>query len=164
MQSERGLAPGLQRGWDDGSAVVRLREEFPDAVLGEDDFREERTVVVRVESVEDALALLRDDPACAFDYLADVTAVHWPGRERPFEVVYTLYSFTRNVRLRVKVDVSADPRVPTASELWPAANWLERECYDMFGIVFEGHPDLRRLLMTDDFDGYPLRKEFPLKC
>lgn len=164
MLSERGLAPGLQRGWDDGSAVQRVRQEFADAVLGEDDFREERTLIVKAESIEEVLALLRDDPACAFNYLADVTAVHWPAREFPFEVVYTLYSFTRNSRLRVKVPLGAEPTLPSTVDLWPAAGWLERECYDMFGVVFEGHPDHRRILMTPDFEGHPLRKDFPLKC
>ncbi|GAB4369096.1 MAG: hypothetical protein Kow0062_02750 [Acidobacteriota bacterium] len=164
MLSERGLAPGLQRGWDDGSAVARLREELPDAVLAEDDFREERTVVVRAEALPDVLAFLRDDPGCAFDYLADVTAVHWPAREQPFDIVYTLYSFARNRRLRVKAALGPEPRVPSAVPLWPAADWFERECFDMFGVEFEGHPDLRRILMTPDYDAHPLRKDFPLKC
>ncbi len=164
MLSARDLAPGLQRGWDDGSAVARLREELPGVVLEEDDFRRERTVVVRSESLADVLTFLRDDPDCAFDYLTDVTAVHWPAREQPFDVVYMLYSFSRNARLRVRAALGPEPKVPTAVPLWPAADWLERECFDMFGIVFEGHPDLRRILMTPDYDAHPLRKDFPLKC
>jgi NADH-quinone oxidoreductase subunit C len=164
MLSERGLSDQLQRGWDDGSAVARLREEFGDAILREDDFRAERTVVVAADKLYEVLAFLRDDAGCSFDYLTDVTAVHWPARENPFEILYHLYSFSRNVRLRVKAELGPEPSCRSAASLWSGANWLERECYDMFGIVFERHPDLRRILMTDDFDGFPLRKEFPLKC
>jgi NADH-quinone oxidoreductase subunit C len=157
------MAPGLQRGWDGPETVARLREEFGDAILGEFDFREERTVVVQTEQLTEILAFLRDDPACRFDFLTDVTAVHWPRRTRPFEVVYHLYSLERQVRLRVKAELGPEPTVPSVVTLWPTADWLERECYDMFGVVFEGHPDLRRILMTDDYDGWPLRKDFPLK-
>lgn len=151
-------------GWDDGTAVARLRESFPGAVLEEDSFRGERTVVVPAEQALDVLAFLRDDADLAFDMLTDVTAVHWPSRPEPFEIVWLLYSFPRNVRLRVKARVGDPPRIPSAVPLWSGAGWLERECYDMFGVVFEGHPDLRRILMPEDFDAHPLRKEFPLKC
>ncbi|UCF69586.1 MAG: NADH-quinone oxidoreductase subunit C [Acidobacteriota bacterium] len=113
--------------------------------------------------VYDVLALLRDDPDCGFDVLTDVTAVHWPQRAEPFDVVHLLYSMPRNRRLRIKCHAEADPVVPSVVSLWPSANWLERECHDMYGIVFEGHPDLRRILMPDDYDGHPLRKDFPLK-
>lgn len=153
------------RGWDDGTAAVRVREAFPaGAVLAEAEFRGERTIVVDAAQAYDVLAFLRDDPELGFDFLTDVTAVHWPARPEPFEIVWTLYSFPRNVRLRVKANVTDPPRIPRVVSLWPGAGWLEREAYDMFGVVFEGHPDLRRILMPDDFDAHPLRKEFPLKC
>ncbi|MDH3284251.1 MAG: NADH-quinone oxidoreductase subunit C [Acidobacteriota bacterium] len=155
--------PGSGRYWDDGTSVARLREQLPDTVLDEVEFRGERTVVIDREAVLDVLSFLRDDEACTFDFLTDITAVHWPDRAEPFEVVWLLYSFRRNRRLRVKVREGVEPSVPTAVPLWPAAGWLERECYDMFGIDFEGHPDLRRILLPDDFEGWPLRKEFPLK-
>ena len=109
------------------------------------------------------LAFLRDDERAGFVFLTDVTAVHWPSREKPFDVCWLVYSFARNKRLRIKAHLGADESAPSAVSIWPAANWLERECYDMFGIPFDGHPDLRRILMPDDYDGWPLRKEHPLK-
>jgi NADH-quinone oxidoreductase subunit C len=150
-------------GWDDGTSLNRIQEAFPDLDVSSDRFRGELTLVVPPERIIDVLAFLRDDEACAFDFLTDVTAVHWPSRSLPFEVVYHLYSFPRNARLRIKCSVGKDPEVPSVVELWPTANWLERECYDMFGVIFTGHPNLTRILMTEDFEGWPLRKEFPLK-
>lgn len=158
------LAPGLQRGWDGPEIVDRLRENFPDAIVDTHSFREERTVVVDRDKVFEVLAFLRDDASCRFDYCTDVTGVHWPARDLPYEVVYTLYSFERKRYLRVKAALPDPPSVRSAVSLWPGANWLERECYDMFGIEFERHPNMRRILMTDDFDNYPLRKDYPLKC
>ena len=145
------------------AGVRRLRE-----VLGQDAvdhvvFRGEDTVTVPRERITEALELLRDDPDCDYDFLTDLTAVHYPGRDHEFEVVYLLYSFGRNRHLRVKTRLAPDEGVPTAVPLWAGANWLERECYDMFGLDFEGHPDLRRILLPEDFDRFPLRKEFPLK-
>ncbi len=160
------LPPGAARlygRWDEGRALERLNAELPGAVLGMFDFRAETTLAVALDQLLDVLAFLRDDPDCAFDFLTDVTAVHWPDREQPFEVVYHLYSMGRNVRLRVKAAAGPEPRVPSSVSLWPAANWLERECFDMFGVVFEDHPDLRRILMPEDFDRWPMRKDFPLK-
>ncbi len=151
-------------GWDPGLAVERLQQQFPDVIRQVIEFRGERTVRVPPESVLEVLAFLRDDPELSFDFLTDVTAVHRPARERPFDVVHLLYSFRRNARLRVETQLGPDPKIPSVTSLWPTANWLERECYDMFGVVFEGHPDLRRILMPEDFEGFPLRKEFPLKC
>jgi NADH-quinone oxidoreductase subunit C len=150
-------------GWDDGTSHDRLREAFPELETSSHTFRGELTLAVPADRVTDVLAFLRDDEQCRFDFLTDVTAVHWPDRELPFEIVYHLYSFPRNVRLRVKCSVGPEPEIPSVVPLWPTADWLERECYDMFGVVFRGHPDLRRILMTEDYEGWPLRKEFPLK-
>ena len=155
--------PGSGSFWDEGSSADLLRTELPGIEIDVQEFRGERTLIVPLESVLDVLALLRDDERARYDMLTDVTAVHWPARERAFDVVWLLYSHPRNRRLRVKARVGLDESVPSAVALWPTADWLERECYDMFGIPFEGHPDLRRILMPDDYEGWPLRKEFPLK-
>ena len=111
----------------------------------------------------EGLALLRDRVDLRFDFLSSVTAVHWPKRERPFDLVYHLYSTTKRQRLAVKIDLAEGEEAPTACGLWPAANWQEREVFDLFGIRFRGHPDLTRILMPDDWVGHPLRKEYPLE-
>ena len=107
---------------------------------------------------------LRDEPALAFDFLSELTAVdYWP-REPRYELVYVLVSLANRLRLRMKVRLAADdPHVVTVCDVWPAANWLEREVWDLFGIVFDGHPDPRRLLMPEDWEGYPLRKDYPVQ-
>jgi NADH-quinone oxidoreductase subunit C len=97
------------------------------------------------------------------DFCSDVTAVDWPDRQARFDVVYVLYSVPHRHRVRVKVHVDDGAEVPTCAGIWPAANWLEREVYDMFGIRFAGHPDLRRILMPDDWQGHPQRKDYPLE-
>ena len=105
------------------------------------------------------LQALRDEEE--FDYCVDVTAVHYPQRkDQEFDLVWILYSFARNQRVRVKAMVKDGDAVPSVVPLWTSANWLERECYDMFGIRFDGHPDLRRIVLPDDWEGYPLRKEY----
>lgn len=150
--------------WDDGQSLRRLEETFEDLAVESFTFRGESTLIIPLASLLDVLSFLRDDPDCAFDFLTDVTAVHWPQRAEPFDLVYLLYSFSRKVRLRVKVHLGEEAKAPSVVSLWPGANWIERECYDMFGVTFEDHPDLRRILLPDDFEGWPLRKEFPLKC
>src|SRR5436309_9300029 len=126
--------------------------------------RGEAVVVVEREGLLDALRTLRDHPDTRFEQLSDLTAVDYLGRTPRFEVVYQLYSITLNHRLRVKVPVPEDdPVVATASDLWKSANWAERETFDMFGIRFAGHPDLRRILMYPEFRGHPLRKDYPLQ-
>jgi NADH-quinone oxidoreductase subunit C len=140
------------------ATLVPAAQPFPrDAARGE------AVVVVPRESVAAALATLRDHHELRFEQLSDLTAVDYLGRTPRFEVVYQLYSITLNHRLRVKVPVSEDDAVlPTATHLWKSANWAERETYDMFGFRFDGHPDLRRILMYPEFQGYPLRKDYPL--
>jgi len=153
----------------DGQAILaRLAERFGTHVRETHDFRGDHTAVVAAEGLLDLLGSCRDDPELAFDLLMDLTAVDYlkfPGREDGprFEVVYHLYSTELNHRVRLKVRVEEDDaRVPTASGIWPIANWLEREVWDMFGIRFEGHPDLRRLLLYEEFVGHPLRKDYPV--
>jgi NADH-quinone oxidoreductase subunit C len=105
---------------------------------------------------------LRDTPGLEFDFLTDLTAVDYPARPKRFDVVLHLYSMTQNHRLRVKAAVAEGEEIDTLVPVWKAANWEERECYDMFGIVFHGHPDLRRILLPEDWEGFPLRKDYPL--
>jgi NADH-quinone oxidoreductase subunit C len=150
------------------SILAELQRRFGDAVVETHDHRGDATAVVARDALLAMLAHCRDDVALAFDILMDLTAVDYlkfPGREDGprFEVVYHLYSLAHNHRLRLKVRMDEDdPNVPSAVALWPIANWLEREVWDMFGVRFEGHPDLRRLLMYEEFVGHPLRKDYPI--
>lgn len=122
------------------------------------------TVYVPREHVTAVMTALRDDPALAFAFCAEVTAADYLPRDPRFEVVYMLVSFVHRQRLRVKVRTGGEsPSVPTVSTIWPSAGWPEREVYDLFGIVFDGHADLRRLLTPDDWNGFPLRKDFPVQ-
>ena len=153
----------------DGQEILaRLGERVGSGRLETHAYRGDHTAVVTREALLYALGLLRDDPALRFDLLVDVTAVdnlRFPGREDGprFDVVYHLYSTEHNHRVRLKVPVEEDDaRVPTATALWPIADWLEREVWDMFGIRFDGHPNLRRLLLYEEFQGHPLRKDYPI--
>ena len=146
----------------------RLRDRFGAAIVETHEFRGDTTAVVDRTALVDALRFCRDEPALGFDMLTDLTAADYlkfPGREDGprFEVVYQLYSLAHNHRLRLKVRVDEDDAVvPTAVPLWPIANWLEREVWDMFGVRFAGHPDPRRLLMYEQFVGHALRKDYPI--
>jgi len=142
--------------------VEKLQERIPGSVLGSAEFRGDLTVTVRREDIARAGGILKTDPELAFDMVIDVLGVDMYRQEERFEVVYNLYSLRNReyVRLKVLVD-EQDLRVPTVTGIWPGANWHERETYDMFGIVFTGHPDLRRLYMPDEFEYFPLRKDFP---
>jgi NADH-quinone oxidoreductase subunit C len=121
------------------------------------------TLIVAIDRLIAVLTWLRDAPSARFDFCSDVTAVDWPPRAERFDVVYTLYSVPYRRRARVKVRVTDGEPVPTATGVWPASNWLEREVYDLFGIRFAGHPDLRRILMPDEWQGHPQRKDYPLE-
>ena len=102
---------------------------------------------------------LKSEEGGAYTFLTDETAVDYPKRPQRFEIIYQLYSFKRNDRLRLKVLAGEGEKVPSAAAIWPAANWLEREVYDMFGVVYEGHPNLKRILLPDEWTGHPLRKD-----
>ena len=131
--------------------------------LPADTARGEAVIVVERDGAPRALLTLRDHPETCFEQLSDLTVVDYLGCTPRFEVIYQLYSVSLNHRLRVKVPVPEDdPVVPTASGIWKSANWAEREAWDMFGIRFDGHPDLRRILMYPEFQGHPLRKDYPL--
>ena len=132
------------------------------SVLEGREFRSETTLIIRADSIRDVCTYLRDDAGWRFNLLADIAGVDWPERERRFDVVYNLYSVVHNHRLRLKVQVDSDESIPSVVPVWSTANWLEREVFDMFGVTFDGHPDLRRILMPDDWEGHPLRKDFPL--
>lgn len=116
------------------------------------------------EKVSEVLDYLKSDSTLQFNFLTDITAVHYPENEKKFAVVYHLHSFINNIRIRVKVFLDENNlHIPTATTLWNGANWMERETYDYFGIQFDGHPDLRRILNVDDMTAFPMRKEFPLE-
>jgi NADH-quinone oxidoreductase subunit C len=122
----------------------------------------ELAVTSTVGGIVKLLRFVRDDAACQFKLLLDITAVDWPGRNPRFDVVYHLLSVVHNQRIRVKVPVEPDTAVPSVTSVFSAAGWYERETWDMYGIMFAGHPDLRRLLTDYGFEGHPLRKDFPL--
>ena len=121
------------------------------------------TVIVPAAKVVEAGSFLRDHDAGRFDFCSDVTAVDWPTRAQRFDIVYCLYSTRLHHRARIKVRVADGEAVPSVTGVWPSANWLEREVYDMFGVRFAGHPDLRRILMPDEWQGHPQRKDYPLE-
>lgn len=143
-------------------AVQLLRAAMPDAVLEAASFRDQVAVRVPKELIVQVGFFLRDTPELEFDFLTDLTAVDYPSRPQRFDVVLHLYSMTRNHLLRVKAAVGEGETIPSVTPVWKAANWEERECFDMFGVIFSGHPDMRRILLPEDWEGYPLRKDYPL--
>lgn len=151
---------------DDHPAVLAIRERFPDAFVDAVNFRDEMTLRVERPVLRDVVQFLRDDPSLRYNLLSDLTAVDMLRlRDDPrFDVVIQLYSIPNRQRLRVKAAFNDGDPVPSMVPLFEGANWLEREAYDMFGIIFEGHPDLRRMLLPEDWDeGHPLRKDYPLR-
>jgi NADH-quinone oxidoreductase subunit C len=137
-----------------------LKSHFGSAVKEASTYIGQKYLVVERAVATDVLQFLRD--AEQFDYCVDLTAVHYPKRELQFDMLWILYSFARNERIRVKTQIKEGEAAPSVVSLWPTANWLERECYDMFGITFEGHPDLRRILLPDGWKGFPLRKDYSI--
>ena len=144
------------------SVLAKLREFHPEAVEDAQVFRDELTVFIQREHLLPAAEFLRDNPELSFKYLSDVTAVdHYPNEPR-FETVYHLFSLETGERLRLKARLPGDdPTVDSMVPIWPGAEAFECEVYDLFGIHFEGHPDLHRMLLPDDWEGYPLRKDYP---
>jgi NADH-quinone oxidoreductase subunit C len=144
------------------AALKRLLEGRGDAVLEHHERLGDATAVVRADRIVDVMRFLRDADGLQFDMLSDLTGVDYLGREPRFEVVYHLYSLERKHRLRIKAAVPEDPcEIDSIQEVWPAANWMEREAWDMYGIRFRNHGDLRRLLLYEEFEGHPLRKDYP---
>jgi NADH-quinone oxidoreductase subunit C len=149
---------------NDDAVVRKLRERSPQAVSEVLEFRGERTLVIPAAHLLTTAEFLCSDAELQFSFLSDITAVdHFPIEPR-FDLNYHLLSLTRRERLRLKVRVAGgDPVIPSVVNVWPAANWHEREIFDLFGVRFEGHPELSRILMPDDWEGHPLRKDYPVE-
>jgi NADH-quinone oxidoreductase subunit C len=143
--------------------LEKLKAHFSDAIESVNEYRGELTVVVKKSSIKNISLFLRDDAELRFDSLRDVCGADYYRPDERFEVIYNLYSIPNNFRLRLKVRVDeSDLHVDSVTSVWPTSNWAERETYDMFGILFDGHPDLRRIYMPEGFEHFPLRKDFPL--
>jgi len=144
--------------------VAAIRAADPDAILAVEEQHSRGMFWIEVppEKIVPVAQLLRDDPALDYKLLSDLHGVDYPARPKRFDVLYNLYSIPRNRRLFLRVRVGEDEGIPTLSGVFPNANWCEREVWDLFGVPFAGHPDLRRILMPDDWDGHPLRKDYPL--
>jgi len=156
------LAQHVPQTASDEGVIDAARKALGDKIVDVKDHVGEITLTVRRDSVVDALRILRDTPGLEYQQLMEIAGADYPERPERFEVNYQLLSLTKNRRLRVKVLTDETSPVPTATVVWPVANWLEREVFDMYGVLFEGHPDLRRILTDYGFEGYPNRKDFPL--
>jgi len=149
--------------------LQRVQEKFSQEVIETHTFRGDETVIIRSNALRAVAQFLKETPELDFNFLMDLTAVDYLNfadgqikREARFEVVYHFYSLKHNHRLRLKVPIEEKhPEIDTISDLWPSANWYEREVWDMFGIQFQGHPNLKRILMYEEFQGHPLRKDYP---
>ena len=143
--------------------VKKLRDKFGGAVVEASEFLGQLSICIEPGRIVEVCKALKDDPHTPFNYLSDLTCVHYPdNKAAPFQVVYNLYSISKNERVRLNVDTTAEG-VDSVTSVWPAADWLEREVYDLFGVVFNNHPDLRRILLPPDWEGHPLRKDYPLE-
>ncbi len=138
----------------------QLQDRFGEQILEFASYRGQEFLVARPEAVVGILQFLRDE--AGFDYLVDITAVDYPDRAERFDLVYIVYSFSRNQRIRIKTRIAEGYQPGTATGVYPGANWLEREVFDMFGIEFAGHPDMRRILLPEDWEGHPLRKDYSI--
>jgi NADH-quinone oxidoreductase subunit C len=148
----------------DRPPLARLLAWKPDAVQSAKFDRGELTVVLDRSAIREACAILRDDPELRFDFLSDITCVDWYPQQPRFDVVYHLLSIPRLQRLRLKVKLSGDdPVLESITPVWPGANFFEREIYDLFGVRFSGHPNLIRIMMPEDWEGHPLRKDYPVE-
>ena len=156
------LASHVPQMASDEGVEAAARKAFGDAIVEVKSHVGETTLTVRREAVVDFLRALRDTPGLEYQQLMEIAGCDYPERPERFEVNYHLLSVTHNHRIRIKVCTDEDTPVPSATAVWPVANWLEREVFDLYGVLFEGHPDLRRILTDYGFEGYPLRKDFPL--
>ena len=147
----------------ENNSLKKIKEKFGDAVLDHGIDRGDLVVIVTAEKVHDIIAFLRNEPELDFNMLIDLFGVDYMPRKPRFEVVYHLHCLSRNERLRVRVQLEENNcEVDTISDLYPVADWLERETWDMFGVVFTGHPNMKRLLMYESFEGHPLRRDYPV--
>jgi len=141
----------------------KLKEKFPELDIEVSDFRNDLTLKFDKKFIRDVSFFLKEDEELQFNFCEDVTAIDWAVRKNRFTVVYHIFSMKHNFRLRLKCDVDeSDSTIDTVSSVWKTANWLERETYDMYGVKFNNHPDLRRMYMPEEFEYHPLRKDFPL--
>lgn len=148
----------------DNTLVKKLKAKFDGAVLEAVEFIGQISIRIEPSRIVEVCSFLRDDADTKFNYLSDLTCVHYPmSPERPLEIVYNLYSISRNERVRLKVAIAEGASVDSVTDVWPSANWMEREVYDLFGVGFRNHPDLRRILLPPDWEGHPLRKDYPLE-
>ena len=149
---------------DDKLEVISqaITSQLADAIVGHEIAHGELTVSVKATDIVRVAGFLRDDPRCEFRSIIDITAVDWPSRQNRFDVVYHFLSPTKNERVRVKLEVDEATPVASLIDVFPGANWFEREVYDLYGVLFTGHPDMRRILTDYGFEGHPLRKDFPL--
>ena len=146
------------------SQVKKLKAKLNGGVLEAVEFLGQLSIRIERAQIVNACNLLKQDSATPFNYLSDLTCVHFPNRtEAPFDIIYNLYSIRANERVRLKVAIGADEGIESVTGVWPAANWMEREVYDLFGVKFLNHPDLRRILLPPDWEGHPLRKDYPLE-
>lgn len=144
--------------------IDRINSQYRGVIIDSHNFRGDQTISVKKEAIRELFKFLRDDPELDFKFLMDLTAVDYLNRkDNRFEVVYHFYSLKHNGRLRVKIPVSEDDcTIDSVSSLWKTANWYEREVWDLYGIKFKGHPDMRRILLYEEFKGHPLRKDYPI--
>ncbi len=141
----------------------KLKEKFPSTEFEISDYRDELTIKFDKKNIAEVCSFLKSESELEFSWCSDVTAVDWATRKNRFTVIYNIFSMKHNFRLRLKCDVDeSDCSIDSVSSVWKAANWQERETYDMYGIKFNNHPDLRRMYMPEEFEYYPLRKDFPL--
>ena len=155
--------PGAPAEESPSPAIRRVLEKFSDAVLSRHCHRGDDTIVVSREAIVEICGFLKTDPDLRFDLFLDLTAVDYLPREPRFEVVIHLYSIPHGLRLRLKVPLEGDdPEMDTLTTVWRGTNWFEREAWDMYGIRFRGHPDLKRILLYEEFEGHPLRKDYPI--
>ena len=144
--------------------LKNIQDQFADKVTVVGEPYGLLTLETTRESITEILTYLKNSPVLQFVFLTDITAIHYPEQEKQIGVIYHLHSLVNNVRVRIKVFMAdGDVHLPTATTIWDGANWMERETYDYFGVIFDGHPDLRRILNVDDMTAFPMRKEFPLE-
>jgi len=149
---------------EENELVKALRNRFPDSILEVTtlrDLKDELTIRVKKESIVDICSFLKKE--FKFDFLSDLCGVHYPDRDEQFEVVYHLFSIETKERVRLKIGLKEGERVKSVTSVWGTANWHEREAFDLLGIVFEDHPNLKRILLPDDWEGHPLRKDYPYR-
>lgn len=147
----------------DSILVKNIKEKFGSSVLDTIIFRDEATHLIKKDSLIEICKFLKNDSELQFNFLSDIAAVDCLPQRPRFEVAYHLYSIPQKHRIRLKIKIEDGETVPSVTSVWKTADWAEREAYDMFGIVFEGHPNLKRIYMPDEWEGFPLRKDYPLK-